>query len=303
MGSSLGNSVCKAMIGRSLLQILSFRALTFVLNIVLLRILPLKSLGTVTLTYALGRSFTYFLLTDAVRRVVATSSRASLPSRQQLLYLPALIALLLLLPLQLFFLPSPTATLYTCSIFLETLGEFPLTVSLISLDQLPRSLAESVASTSKTLSLISMLYLPKHLPLGLGPLLEDDGVKFGISACLYSLSFTITLWATYTPPPAARAPILAPNMLQVAAPLVHLTFSSLLQNLLTELDKVTLNLLHIDPAAGGVYALTSSYGGIVIRLLLSPITDLCKSNFAISKDAKTLRLLLKLSLYIAAGES
>jgi hypothetical protein len=251
------------MLARSLLQLLSFRLLTFCLTLLLLRVLPLSSLGA-NLALELARSFLYCALTDGVRRTVTTHLAAATidgggvdEPTLNLLHLPPLLAGCMLAASLLVACKtaSTTPSLYLLSISLECLSERFHVLALCgglpkaaarAPDHVPRSLGESAASTARTVALILMHYSPFELPAE---------TMYGLASVSYSATFTVAIALSYRarhPPPPPVALRFPPPSSPLYGPLLHLTFSSLLQNALTELDKLTLSALPVSPADSGV---------------------------------------------------
>jgi len=279
----------------SLKATLVTKILSFILTTMTLRLIPPSLLGATAIKLELLLSTCLFLGREPIRLACCQSHARHSHSQSihSLSYFAIPVTTSISLLLLFFTSPSlsqisTTTILYCLSTIIESTAEPQIIKMMIGGDISLKSYAEGVAVAVKSLSLYLMLTVGSNL-------FSDQLVSFGVSQILYSLTFVAFVNRTIFFP----MPLPLPSFSPIHPKLLYLTFSfflqSILKHVLTEGDKLVLTYLSSSYDAG-IYAMASSYGSIVSRLLFQPLEE--NGRLIFSTNSSPFTTLTKTCLYL-----
>ncbi|KAF2640216.1 Rft-1-domain-containing protein [Massarina eburnea CBS 473.64] len=294
MSNSILSASAKGATFLILLQVGS-RALTFIVNQVLLRFLSPELLGVSAQLELFTISVLYFARESL--RVALQRQAQGIQVVVNLSYLAVLFGVPLIYGLAIFWLRAETPnvpyfvdalSVYCLATFIELLSEPAFSAVQQKLLYKTRASAESKATLLRCFGTCGSAILASRYGLDIGVL------PFAIGQLAYALALlSVYSWETW---PVARAngfslfprPIVstreAPTILNhFSIPLLRLTGSLTLQSslkyVLTQGDSLLITSL-ASLADQGAYALASNYGGLIARMLFQPIEESSRNLFA-----------------------
>ncbi|KAF1919347.1 Rft protein-domain-containing protein [Ampelomyces quisqualis] len=294
MSTSILSASAKGATFLILLQVAS-RALTFVVNQVLLRFLSPELLGVSAQLELFSISVLYFARESL--RVALQRQAHGAQAIVNLSYLAVFFGTPLAYFLALFWLRRGTPDfpyfvealiVYCLATFIELLSEPAFSVVQQKLLYKIRASAEFSATLLRCFGTCGSAILASRAGLDIGAL------PFAIGQLAYALSllvvYTYKTWRvsqagdfSFFPKKLSRTPLNPAVLDYFSTPLLRLTASLTLQStlkyILTQGDSLLITSL-ASLADQGAYALASNYGGLIARMLFQPIEESSRNMFA-----------------------
>lgn len=272
---------------------------TFALNQALIRWTPPEVFGQAFIQYDLLLSTLLFLSREGIRLSVLRANITNDRDRQEIVnlsWIPPVLLTVVIVFQTLFgyFANGRVAMLYCTGALLESLGEPFYNVFQSALEIHARLRAETVAVSLRCLV---AFYCIAHLRMGIA--------GFGVAQVVYGGAYTVVLVVqlyfshirtdlgerlrvgnffprSLSVNTGQETPWLLRWLAteQTASVAWTLTLSSVVKHLLTEADKIALNLAGRSSAEMGVYAVTNNYGSLVARMVFLPVEDSARIAFA-----------------------